>query len=153
MKYLKNLVIKLLSYKKIKYSLLLIIIVIIIKFPVYIVNGKSMIPTLHNHQIVIGNRYLFAKKYEINNIVVVHKDNKNYIKRIVAVEGDAISCVNNNLKINDTNMSNYYCENIENTVLKENEYFVLGDNGPQSIDSRSFGVVKIDEIKSKIRRK
>ncbi len=34
-----------------------------------------MLPTLHNHQIVADNRYLFTKKYEINDIIVLHKDN------------------------------------------------------------------------------
>jgi signal peptidase I len=40
--------------------------------------------------------------------------------------------------------------NAADLLLKENEYFVLGDNRPESSDSRSWGPVSMDRIISKV---
>ena len=39
---------------------------------------------------------------------------------------------------------------LTDTVLKDNEYFVLGDDRPQSSDSRSWGAVTIDRIVGRV---
>ena len=121
-----------------------------------IIDGDSMFPTLKNGNIV------FIKKYDLdlkhNDIVVIKKDNKTIIKRLVGMPNDKIE-INDYLYINGEKNDNLYIEdrgNISNAIfLKDNEYFVLGDNRQNSIDSRfdEIGIITKDEIIGKIIKK
>jgi signal peptidase I len=53
---------------------------------------------------------------------------------------------------NDIELSPYSCEEetLVTYVLEENEYFVIGDNYKDSIDSRQFGPVSGEDISGKI---
>ena len=131
-------------------------------FSPVIVEGNSMNPTL-----VEGDR-LFINKIgmyvgEIDRFdVVVFKGNKDkhYIKRVVGMPGDRIHFKNNNLYINDQVVSEKYVieEGYQRDMtldslygydkIPKEYYFVLGDNRPNSLDSRqrSIGLVHESEI-------
>lgn len=135
------------------YRVVLIVVVLslFLGFEIIIVNGESMEPTLENKEVLIAKKiYSNKKKYDKDDIVVLKKDQTTYIKRIAAIPGDEISCEKNKLYINDDVKENFSCDNGLNIKLDENEYFVLGDNTNNSIDSRNFGKVTNEEIKSKI---
>ena len=121
------------------------------------VNGISMEPTLKNRQlIIIKNTNANIKK---NDIVIIKKKNKTIIKRIIGMPGDKLEIKDTYLYVNNSKYDNNKIidsGNLKNTIkLNEDEYFVLGDNRDNSIDSRydEIGLIKKDEIKGIVLRK
>jgi len=122
-------------------------------YQICFVNGKSMEPTLKSGQM------LFIKKYQLNlqnnDIIVVKKNNSIIIKRLIGLPNDTIKIddyvyVNGNK--NDDRLTTQKGI-VENEIrLKDDEYFVLGDNRGYSIDSRSneIGIIHKNEIIGKV---
>lgn len=151
------------------YILTFAIIVFIFTFIVafHPVAGNSMTPTLEEGNIVLVSKFshrLF--KLKRNQIVIVKKESKTYIKRIVGLPNENISYLNDILYIDgkaykesfleeEIVTNNFLFEDICDTnacpdkKIPEGYYLVLGDNRMDSEDSRDpdFGLVKKSEIK------
>ena len=118
-------------------------------FQVCVVHGESMYPTLKNKDIIFIKK--FDLKIEYNDIVVIKKGDNVIIKRVVGLPNDSIN-IDKYLYVNGQKNENLYIENagdIKNEILlKDKEYFVLGDNINYSIDSRfdEIGIINEDEI-------
>ena len=128
------------------FLLLVLIAVLIFVFaqPMRVV-GNSMYPTYKENNIVFVNT--MAKDYSTNDVVVLYYGREKIIKRICAESGDLVEIRTDGVYINGS----FITENSENYnevqyLLSENEFFVLGDNYSQSIDSRHFGIVGIEKI-------
>ena len=111
-----------------------------------------MEPTLKDKRIVIMKKFNLNLSY--NDIIVIKKNDKIIIKRLVGLPNDTIE-IDNYLYINGKQFDENYTskgEMEEKLILKENEYFVLGDNRQNSVDSRFFeiGTIKKDEIIGKV---
>ncbi len=137
------------------YVIIIIVVVLIRSFvitPVR-VNGSSMDKTLSNGQIMLLYKLTDIKQ---NDIVVVDKSvqGSTLIKRLIAMPGDTIECINGKIFINNQEYDDKYAfgttNDFEKITLKDDEYFILGDNRLVSEDSRYFGPVKRDKIKGKI---
>ena len=121
--------------------LLLIIIIIRIFFysPIR-VNGSSMYPTLQDKEFMILNKIGLQKGINRFDIVVVESNGKYIIKRVIGLPGESVMYSDNKLYINgkviEDNYSKSETENFENVILKDDEYFVMGDNREVSKDSR-----------------
>ena len=109
-----------------------------------------MLPTYKDGQI------LLAKKYNIeikaNDVIVINKNNKIIIKRAIGLPNDIVQIKNGNIYINNKKFDDIYIEKpgsaVEEIRLKNDEYFVLGDNRQHSIDSRfdEIGIINTKEI-------
>ena len=122
-----------------------------ISYAIGIVNGDSMSPTLKNGDVFV---YLKESTVDRMNIVAI-KDNDSgdtIVKRIIGIPMDVIrikdgSIYVNGEKINDVTTTYTEPGTLgEYFVLGPNEYFVVGDNRENSVDSRSFGSIKREEI-------
>ena len=132
--------------KKIKelipYVVILVVVVLFRTFiatPV-IVNGPSMQETLHTNDFLILRKTKNINRYDI---VVANHNGDKLIKRVMGIPGDKIKCVNNE------EVSNYgYGTSFDfpQVILGSDEYFLIGDNREDSLDSRYFGPVKAASI-------
>ena len=129
-----------------------IIIVCIILLRAFIitpvrVDGTSMNKTLSNGDLLLLSKLAKIDRYDI----VVIKDNKEkIIKRIIGMPGDTVEIKKDRIYINDEKIEDEFAfgetSDYSMITLKDDEYFVLGDNRLVSKDSRYFGPVKKDAI-------
>ena len=126
------------------YVIVIIVVLLVKQFiitPIR-VNQNSMNNTLFDKDIMILNkisyRFVDIKRFEI---VVIKKNNEYLIKRVIGLPGEKIEYKDNKLYVNDKiveenfNHKNTEDYKLENTIPK-NYYFVVGDNRPDSLDSR-----------------
>lgn len=141
---------------------IMIILVIIIKTYVFSpikVRGNSMMPTLHNKDIMILNEIgYYLNGLERFDIVVVKTKNDLLIKRVIAFPGETVRFFENELYINGELVEqdflhaithNFELSEVNEEVVPEGHYFVVGDNRGDSLDSRTIGSVSKDQIMGK----
>ncbi len=146
--------------KKIKIIIEIVLIGIIVFivsnyfFQICFVKGNSMMPTLKNGQVLISKKYNLQIKN--NDIIVIKKNNKTIIKRVIGIPNDEIAILEGYIYLNGNKFDDIYTENsgilTHEIKLKDDEYFVLGDNRNASIDSRfdEIGIINKKEIIAKI---
>ena len=134
--------------------LLIIILVLLLKhfiITTVMVHGSSMENTLHNQDIMILNKIsLKTSKIKRFDIVVIDIGNEKIIKRVIGLPGETISYKDNQLYVNGIKMEDNYSEkytaDIEDVIIGNNQYYVLGDNRTNSVDSRILGLINKNEI-------
>lgn len=128
-------------------------------FKPFYVEGASMEPTFYNHEYLIIDELSYRFRIPERGEVVVFKypDNpkEDFIKRIIGLPGERVKVAGGKVVIyNDAHpegieISESYLPKDLVTLgdmekpltLGANEYFVMGDNRPNSYDSRRFGAV------------
>lgn len=137
------------------------------------VDGESMLPNLHNEQMLLVNRnaYRFldvngSRFYpfdppERGDIVVFdppERSEKPYIKRIIGLPGERVTFSDGHVFIDGEQLEEDYIQDrtrcnpnrdICDVVVPEDQVFVLGDHRSNSSDSRVFGPVPIDSVVGK----
>ncbi len=154
---------KIIHYTKelLPYLIILIIILIIKKFAfgTVLVNGRSMEDTLKDGDFMVLDKITYLNHpIERFDIVVVQVGNQKLIKRVIGLPGEIISYQDNVLYINGEKVEDKHSNKITYDFdlslfgLKEipkDNYFVMGDNRTDSLDSRSFGVIEKEDILGK----
>lgn len=122
-------------------------------FSIYIVSGESMYPNFKDGDIIFWQKNVYtAKNPARGDIVVVSypgdPDNKKYVKRVIGLPGEKLEIKNGLVYINDEEIEEKYLDFGTETTpdgvwqLTDNQFFVMGDNRPESNDSRYFGPVE-----------
>lgn len=140
----------------------------------------SMIPTLliGDHLLVskflygtevpfTGNRVLVLRNPERGDIVVFkypEDPNRDFIKRVVGIEGDVVEGKNKQVFVNGKLVNEPYVQHVDSSVkgggmeprdnfgpylIPKGKVFVMGDNRDQSYDSRYWGYVDFRDIRGK----
>ncbi len=141
-----------------------IIVALIIVIPIrvfvaqpFIVSGSSMVPTFENGQYLIVDElsYRFHAPAR-GDVIVFHPPidpTKYYIKRVIGLPGDTVTIKQGKVTITNKDhpagfeLNEPYVVNIDRntvpitSVVKDGQYFAMGDNRPASFDSRSWGTV------------
>lgn len=124
------------------------------------VDGNSMEPTMSDGDVAVFLR--LGSAYDRGDIVSVRMPNGTYyVKRVIAIEGDIVDLRDGAVYVNGQEIEEPYLANSVDTrpqngnvtypyEVKADNVFVMGDNRPNSMDSRAFGSVVTDQIKGKI---
>lgn len=139
-------------------ALLIVIPIRILIAEPFVVSGASMVPTFQNGNYLIIDKlsYKFTDPKR-NDVVIFHYPNdktKFFIKRIIGLPNETVDIKGSTVTITNTEnpesfvLDEPYVKNIANNTthleLKNDEYFVMGDNRSGSSDSRYWGAVKKD---------
>jgi signal peptidase I len=131
---------------------LTLIIFLVIRFAAqsFRVDGASMEPGLHTDEFVIVDKmsYLFQSPQR-GDVIVFHypvDTRKDFIKRIIGLPGDTIHVTSNSVIVDGQILHEPYIShpsNFENNTWKlgRDQFFVMGDNRENSLDSRSWGLL------------
>lgn len=138
----------------------------------------SMIPTLLVGDHILVNKFIYGtnipfsdkhflvfKRPEKGDIIVFkypEDPKKDFIKRVIATEGNILESKNKVIYVNGKTVMEPYTyhsdrnirprgndlrDNFGPLVVPPNKVFVMGDNRDQSYDSRYWGFVDVKEIK------
>lgn len=138
----------------------------------------SMIPTLLVGDHLLVNKFIYGIKLPFTDkrILVIKKPqrgdiivfkypedpSRDFIKRVIAVEGDVIEEKNKVIYVNGQPLTEPYIQHTDRNrnpfeprdnfgpyIVPKNKLFVMGDNRDQSYDSRYWGYVDLKDVKGK----
>src|SRR3989344_2807854 len=140
------------------FTLAFLIVVVVIPIRVFvvspfIVDGESMHPTFENLDYLIIDEIIYRFKAPSRGDVVVFRYPNNpsifYIKRIIGLPNETVSInhgkvtvttvAGEKLALDERYIVNEDATYSRDTRLNADEYFVMGDNRPNSSDSRIWG--------------
>lgn len=124
-----------------------------------VVDGKSMEPQLQDGERLLVNKFIY---YDIKSVSFGHLErgdivvfwypedpNKSFVKRLIGFPGETIEVKDGKVYINGTELNEPYLDAEKNrskmslapVLVKNHNYYVLGDNRDGSLDSRIWGLV------------
>lgn len=138
----------------------------------------SMIPTLLVGDHILVNKFIYGttlpfsdkrilvfRKPKRGDIIVFkypEDPKKDFIKRVIAIEGDVIESRNKVIYVNGSPVNEPYTQHTDGSlrpggieprdnfgpyIVSKGKYFMMGDNRDQSYDSRYWGYVDMKDIR------
>lgn len=137
--------------------LLTLVIFFMIRFAIenYRIEGYSMEPNFHDGQFLLVNKiqYLLAPPQRGDVIIFRYPLNpkKNFIKRVIGLPGEKVEIRAGKVFVNGVRLQEEYPFNFADydygpITVGADEYFVLGDNRPESSDSHSWGLLPTKDL-------
>lgn len=135
-------------------------------FAPVVVDGESMLPNLKHGERLIMNKFVYLiGEPDPKDVVVFHAtEEKDYIKRVIAVEGETVEMLDDQLYINGKPVAEPYLDKFKEIAknegrlpltydfgpitVPEGKIFVMGDNRQNSKDSRdpTVGPVSLEKV-------
>ena len=140
----------------------------------------SMEPTLEIGDHILVNKFIYGIKIPFTSLSLLSLEkpkrrdvivfiypldtSKDFIKRVVALEGDTVKIMNKKVYINGSEIDDSHAVYKENTIfaaevqkrdnfgpvtVPKGHLFVLGDNRDRSLDSRFWGYVPLEDVRGK----
>ena len=136
----------------------------------FIVDGASMLPTYHNQEFLLVDKFSYRIKDPARGDIMIFKlyENKNnpyegkhLIKRVIGLPGERVTVKDGVTTIYNTKSPKGFVldesfveykdfqKNVD-MILDTHHYFVMGDNRAQSYDSRDWGALDAVNIKGQV---
>lgn len=143
------------GYELIKIVLIFVVLVLIVHFSIatiFKISGSSMEPNFFDGEFVLVDKLSYILNEPQRGDVVIlsfpaDPQNRKFIKRIIGLPGENVAILNGQIQINNKPLNEFYLprgvvtEPTLTRTLRQDEYFIAGDNRPNSNDSRFFGPV------------
>ncbi|HVY72796.1 MAG TPA: signal peptidase I [Candidatus Paceibacterota bacterium] len=150
-----------------KFALVAVVIVLPMRLFVaqpFIVSGVSMVPTFEDAQYLIIDELTYHFSSPGRGDVIVFRYPKDpsqfFIKRIIGLPGDVVHIRGNNISVtkpdgSSVQLDESYVVNHGNGsdtdyTVPLDQYFVMGDNRPESSDSRIWGMLPRNDIVGRV---
>ncbi|MCI8804851.1 MAG: signal peptidase I [Clostridiales bacterium] len=141
-------------------AIIIAVILYFLAWP-FLIEGSSMENSFETGDRVFVSRLCAYLNLIDYNDVILCKINYNgneeiIVKRVIGKPGDRIVIKDKQVYINDLALIEPYIKNPISTdgsvdlILKDDEYYVLGDNRDKSTDSRFFGAIKKSDIEAEV---
>lgn len=122
-----------------------------------------MFPTFKNGEYILTNLITLRFGDPKQGDIIVFKsptdENKDFIKRVIAVAGDTVRVEESKVYVNNELLdeSEYLSDTVQTpngpfleagrtVTVPEGNFFVMGDNRPHSSDSREWGFLPREEV-------
>ncbi|NBI29562.1 signal peptidase I [Chengkuizengella marina] len=155
------------SWEWVKSILIAVALVVIIRsflFTPTVVSGQSMEPSFFNNDKLIVNKILYTIREPERGEVVIFKANQeqDFIKRVIALPGETVEVKGDEVFVNGERLDEPYIKeeiekakqnggsynnlNFPEAIVPEGTVFVMGDNRPNSQDSRRIGFISYEQV-------
>ncbi len=128
----------------------------------FVVQGKSMEPNFYNRDYLLVDKLSYRVTQPKRGQIVVFRDPENrkidFVKRIIGLPGERIRITNSTVFVNDKSLQEPYLEGHAtqadtpdfNITLSDHQFFVMGDNRENSLDSRRIGPIEGSDILGRV---
>lgn len=116
------------------------------------VDGDSMYPTLHDGDVLIETQLSQPMNGDIVSCASdINEEDGRIVKRVIAQEGDHLVVYDSKVYVNEVLLDEPYLNETSfdgevDIVIPKGMCFLMGDNRNDSLDSRDFGLVQINDI-------
>jgi signal peptidase I len=121
----------------------------------YRVVGFSMLPNFEDGQLVKVQQVPLSELRRVDVVLVNFPNGAKYLRRLVGMPGETIAVHDGQVFVNGTPLNEPYRFQLptytqQPLLLRNDEYYMLGDNRDQSYDSHSVGPIQGNKIEGKV---
>jgi len=121
----------------------------------FYVEGASMEPNFHASDYLIIDELSYRFNDPQRGQVIIFKNPRNhreyFIKRVIGLPGESVEVKAGRVfvdgkELTEAYIKNFSIDNYPTVKLADGQYFVMGDNRTNSLDSRQIGPISHDSI-------